>query len=687
MSRILLALMQVAQRGVPESPEDVALEGVVKAETLRSLLSALHLRDVGTMQHARRVAQLATGLAQFLGWEGRHLKLIEVAGLLHDIGKIGVPDTVLHKPGALGPDEAALMGLHHNICIDVLQAAGVDSEVIAIVGQSREKFGASSGVYRRPGEPMHMGARILAVADAYDAIRCDWIYRQSKTHETTLEILREHSGAQFDGNIVSALQRWTKESGDPLGLQIEVDLAQATGALTDESIREHQDITLLQRAFNYLYMLESLYDGFYIVDSDLRITVWNSGVERLLGYTAAEMVGKNWTSRSLSYADTQGHPLTEDKTPMGDVLKTGRPTTVATRIQHVDGKWLSVEAYTVPLVDPKGRILGVAEILRDTSRTSRRPLEYHELKLAATRDALTGVCNRGELETQLALLVGDSVKSNWAEPFSVIFADVDHFKSVNDTYGHAVGDKVLVEFAKLLQHETYSGEVVGRYGGEEFVILCPATELAQATKRADRIRLAVSKLEIEGLAGRKITSSFGVSQAENGDSVDSVLRRADEGLYDAKRGGRNRVVSRTRQDADARRKQLAEPKTDRFCFEGNFLTVITSDMVVYKLGGFVCDEQGKLLEVTPNRALIQVGRRGWFSGWGSSDEKQPVDVEIAFTDKPTVREVNGKKVRTPQVEVIVRIRPKVKITNKEQFEARARRVYKRLLSYFAADAM
>jgi len=687
MSRILLTLMLVAQRGIPDTPEDVALEGVIKAETLRSLLSALHLRDVGTMQHSRRVAQLATGLAQFLGWEGRHLKLIEVAGLLHDIGKIGVPDTVLHKPGALGPDEAALMALHHNICIDVLQAAGVDPEVIAIVGQSREKFGASTGVYRRPGEPMRMGARILAVADAYDAIRCDWIYRQSKTHEATLEILKDNSGAQFDGNIVSALLRWTKESGDPLGLQIEVDLAQATGALSEQSIREHQDISLLQRAFSYLYMLESLYDGFYIVDSDLRITVWNSGLERLLGYTAPEMVHKNWTSRCLAYSNEKGQLLAESQTPMGDVLQSGRPTTVTTRIQHVDGKWLNVEAYTVPLVDSQGRIQGVAEILRDASRTSRRPMEYHELKLAATRDALTGVCNRGELETQLALLVGEAAKSNWGEAFSVIFADVDHFKSVNDTYGHAMGDKVLVEFARLLQHETYSGEVVGRYGGEEFVILCPGTDLAQATKRADRIRLAVSKLEIEGMAGRKITSSFGVSQAENGDSVDSVLRRADEGLYEAKHGGRNRVVPRTRQDADAKRNKPAAPTTDRFCFEGTFLTVITSDMLVYKLGGFVCDEQGKLLEVTPNRALVQIGRKGWFSGWGTTDEKQPVDVEVAFTDKPTIKEVNGKKVRTPQVEVIVRIRPKVRVTNKESFDSRARRVYKRLLSYFAAETM
>ncbi len=363
---------------------------MIKAETLRALLSALHLRDVGTMQHARRVAQLATGLAQFLGWEGRHLKLIEVAGLLHDIGKIGVPDTVLHKPGALGPDEAALMGLHHNICIDVLQAAGLDSEVIAIVGQAREKFGSASGVYRRPGEPMHMGARILAVADAYDAIRCDWIYRQAKTHEATLEILREHSGTQFDGNIVSALQRWTRESGDPLGVQIEMDLTQATGALSEESIRVHHDISLLQRAFSYLYMLESLYDGFYIVDPDLRITVWNSGIERMLGYTANEMVQKNWTSRVLAYADEKDKPLAESATPMGQVLAALRPVTVTTKIQHVDGRWLNVEAYTVPLIDSRGRIQGVAEIFRDTSRSSRRPLEYHELRMAATRDALTG---------------------------------------------------------------------------------------------------------------------------------------------------------------------------------------------------------------------------------------------------------------------------------------------------------
>lgn len=685
-SRLLLGMLRLACRSEPEGPEDIALEGVVRSHTLRSLLSGLHVRDLATVQHSRRVAQLATGLSQFLGWEKRHLKLIEIAGLLHDVGKIGVPDTILNKPGVLGPDESALMSLHHNICVDILQAAGVDHEIIEIVGQSREKFGSTLTTYRRPGVPMHMGARILAVADAYDAIRCNWVYRHAKTHEETLHILRENSGSQFDGNIVAALQRWTKESGDPLGARIETDLAQATGALGTPNQEDSRDSAFLVQVCNYLYMLESLYDGFYIVDSDMHVRVWNGGAERLLGHPATDMIDRVWTGRVLAYADHMDKPLKDSDTPIAQALATGRAATHETKIQHADGRWLRVEAYTVPLVDEEGRVLGVAEIHRDLGRTSRRPLENHQLHLAATRDALTGVCNRGELETQLALLLSDCSKTNFHEPFSVIFADVDHFKSINDTFGHTTGDKVLIEFAKLLQHETYSAEIVGRYGGEEFVILCPSTDIAQAVKRADRVRLSIGRMEVEGLHARRVTSSFGVTQVEPGDSLESVLRRADEALYEAKRTGRNKVCSRTRSESDNHAKQKSpELKTARYCHEGVFHAIITSDMVVYKLGGFVCDENGKLLEVTPNRALIRVGRCGLFRWWGSSEEKQPVDIELQFADKQIVRDVNGRKVRSSQVEITARVRPYGHVSSKEVFETRAKKVLKRLSSYFVAE--
>src|SRR6266853_539298 len=136
-SRLLLELIALSEQARSSSASDAAaLEGIVAPVILRKLLAALHFRDSATVQHSRRVSQLAVGIARYLRWEGVNLRQLEIGGLLHDIGKIGVPDNVLFKPGKLNPDEADLMALHHRVSVDVLQAAGVDPQVVQIVGES-----------------------------------------------------------------------------------------------------------------------------------------------------------------------------------------------------------------------------------------------------------------------------------------------------------------------------------------------------------------------------------------------------------------------------------------------------------------------------------------------------------------------------------------------------------------------
>ncbi len=686
---MLLGLMTLSRKAtdaeaVPEA--NGPLEGVISAAVLRSLLSALHFRDVATVRHARRVAQLVVGMAQYLGWEGRQLKLLEIAALLHDIGKIGVPDNILFKPGGLSSDEANLMALHHAVGVDVLQACRVDKEVLEIVGQARDEYGSPACGLRRTGSAMSLGARLLAVSDAYDSLRTEQVYRKGKSHEEIMRILMDNAGTQFDGNIVCALARWSQESG-----LAHTPTAQGDGgggpvrALGPAHPEEALEASTLCNIFSYLYVLESLYDGFYLLDSDMRFVVWNSGSERLLGHRTHDMLGRVWTHRALSYAEASGQPYPEHDSPIHHVMASGRATTTTVKIRHADGQWIDVETQSVPLLDEQGHLQGIAEIFRDLSRPSRRPQEYRDLRLAATRDPLTSVANRGELETQLTLLLAESTRTNWAEPFSVIFVDVDHFKRINDELGHGVGDAVLVEVARLLQHETYSGELVGRYGGEEFVVLCPGTELEQGVKRAERVRLALSRTRLAEL-DRPLTASFGVTQAEPGDSVESVLRRADKALYAAKHDGRN--LTRSLSLAEQNRGELVQATPELVpqnkVFQGTFVTMVAADMLVYKMGGFVTDEKAKLLEVTPNRVLLRVGQRGLLPFWGGSDDRRPVDVEVNFGE-PQRSEVRGRKVGTAKVLVTVRIRPVGWIRDKETFDERAARVLRQLSSYFAAQ--
>ena len=127
--------------------------------------------------------------------------------------------------------------------------------------------------------------------------------------------------------------------------------------------------------------------------------------------------------------------------------------------------------------------------------------------------------------------------------FSVILCDIDHFKRVNDQAGHEAGDTVLQFFAGCLQEEARRNDLVARFDGEEFMILMPGSRLEGAEKLAEQCRCAVSRDPQDGLYGKRITASFGVTEATHNDSAESLLGRVDRALYEAKRLGRDRVVS------------------------------------------------------------------------------------------------------------------------------------------------
>jgi two-component system cell cycle response regulator len=169
-------------------------------------------------------------------------------------------------------------------------------------------------------------------------------------------------------------------------------------------------------------------------------------------------------------------------------------------------------------------------------------LQQREAQIVASSltDPLTGVGNRRRLEQALAAEV--SRASRTGARLCAIMADLDHFKRVNDTYGHAAGDNVLMAFGDLLRRHTRAIDIVARFGGEEFVVLLPYTELENAIAIADRIRESLAACPIESLPDR-VTASFGVAEMALDEPGSGLLRRADAALYDAKHSGRNRVAS------------------------------------------------------------------------------------------------------------------------------------------------
>ncbi len=165
------------------------------------------------------------------------------------------------------------------------------------------------------------------------------------------------------------------------------------------------------------------------------------------------------------------------------------------------------------------------------------------IELAVT-DALTGLHNRRYMETHLKLLAEQASESG--RPLSVVLVDIDNFKSVNDTYGHAVGDNVLREFATRFRRNTRAVDLACRIGGEEFAIVMPDTELQRACQVGERLRecIASEPFQTDRDTSLVITASVGIATLDGTDcSIDGLFKRADQALYVAKRGGRNRVVA------------------------------------------------------------------------------------------------------------------------------------------------
>ncbi|WP_128255811.1 sensor domain-containing diguanylate cyclase [Falsirhodobacter deserti] len=201
-----------------------------------------------------------------------------------------------------------------------------------------------------------------------------------------------------------------------------------------------------------------------------------------------------------------------------------------------------------PLTTPDGYNIGALCILGTEPRVfteadkavlvnfSKVVVSQMELRQAATRDALTGAMTRRNFEDQMADMVSGDRSG------SLILLDVDHFKSINDTFGHPAGDEVLREVVGRLMACIRSGDCVGRVGGEEFALLLPEASANKATVMAERLRRAVMQDPLAALENQRITISLGVAERRDGETAEAWLKRADEALYEAKRTGRNQVV-------------------------------------------------------------------------------------------------------------------------------------------------
>jgi diguanylate cyclase (GGDEF)-like protein/PAS domain S-box-containing protein len=289
----------------------------------------------------------------------------------------------------------------------------------------------------------------------------------------------------------------------------------------------------------YATLLDNLYDGVYFVDRERKITLWNKAAERITGFTKEEVLGKRCADNLLRHVDNRGNSLCEGDCPLSYTLRDGQLRSASVFLHHKEGHRLPVAIGVAPITDHQQNIIGAVEIFRDNSSTVAALEHLKELENLTYLDALTRIANRAYLENFIVGRFNEFRRLGLS--FGVIFADVDRFKQVNDTFGHQTGDLVLKMVAQTLLKNCRSFDLVGRWGGEEFI--CVINKLKDANQIviiAERLRALVESAWVSMPdCSLHVTLSLGVTLARLPDTPETLIHRADDLMYRSKAAGRN----------------------------------------------------------------------------------------------------------------------------------------------------
>lgn len=298
---------------------------------------------------------------------------------------------------------------------------------------------------------------------------------------------------------------------------------------------------MLETVDFYREILDNLYDGIFFVDKDGYITYWNKGSASLTGYSATDVVGRNYCD-IFKPLDKHGNNLCEISTcPIRRVLESSRLTEVEAYVSHKEGHLLPISIRVAPVREVDRQFVVAVEIHSSSSPRYAMRQRLEELQEMAMHDPLTGIANRRFVEINLVARLEELKRYGF--PFAILFTDVDNFKQINDTYGHSVGDRILKMVSATLAHSLRSFDIIGRWGGEEFVTLLVNVKQEDLFVLSDRLRRLVEKslLTIENGETIGVTVSIGASVARTEDTVETLVGRADKLMFESKWRGRNLV--------------------------------------------------------------------------------------------------------------------------------------------------
>ena len=285
-------------------------------------------------------------------------------------------------------------------------------------------------------------------------------------------------------------------------------------------------------------LLDNLFDGVYYVDLQRHIQFWNKAAEQISGFSRSEVISRPCSDNILIHVDAKGNNLCQSGCPLYPTLLDGQIREVEAFLHHKLGHRVPVSIRICPLRDDHGAIIGAVELFSNNSQMLAITQRMKELEELALLDSLTRLANRRYLEMTLEQRCSEMDRYQW--PCGLILLDIDHFKAINDEHGHLVGDEMLCTVAQTLLSNSRSFDLIGRWGGEEYVAVMRNLGGKDLWASAEKFRHLVGQSHIQ-VAGKrvKVTLSVGATQLQPGDTAKTALHRVDQLMYASKRAGRN----------------------------------------------------------------------------------------------------------------------------------------------------
>jgi diguanylate cyclase (GGDEF)-like protein/putative nucleotidyltransferase with HDIG domain len=559
--------------GEKKHTEEIA---ALHMRTIEALSLAIEAKDHTTHDHLMRVQTYAVEIGKDLGVPDAELNAVRAASLLHDIGKLAVPEHILSKPGKLTPEEFEKMKIHPIVGAEILSRVQFPYPVAPIVRSHHEKWNGKGYPDGLKGEEIPIGARILSVVDCFDALTSERPYRRAMSPEEAMALLKSDSGHSFDPLVVECIGRRyqdleaavkssegkekllfslsfaARDASPSAGFSNLPDKAElrATSFLASiVSARQEAQLLfeLAQTLGNSLSLRETLSVVavrlkemiphqsivFYVAQDQILVPKYVHGVDYEIFNSLEIPLGQGisgWVAQNEKPI-INGDPKSESKY-LGDPTRTSRLRSALSVPLHGRDKVAGV--LSLYLMEPQAFTSDHLRLLLAASSklglSIENAMQFEDAKDTASTDFLTGLPNARAVCANLEKELARCKRSGTC--LAVLLCDLNGFKSVNDNLGHIIGNKLLNEVGKQLRAASRECDEIGRVGGDEFVLVLPeCTEDGMAELKA-RLAQAVEQAARTVCGSSMVSVSIGAAfYPKQGSTVDELLAEADQAMY------------------------------------------------------------------------------------------------------------------------------------------------------------